>query len=62
MELDEIQTLKRIAKEIGIEYGPELIAFLRDERARGVGIIARELGTMQRWRAKLESVSFVLLK
>jgi len=41
IELDEIQTLKRVAKEMGIEDDPEMTAFLRDERAGEVGIIAR---------------------
>ena len=51
IELDEIQTLKRVAKEMGIEDGPELTAFLRHERDRvrkvpqRVGIVARELET-----------------
>ena len=32
MALAEIQALKDLAKEMGIEEGPELTAFLRDER------------------------------
>ena len=34
MALAEIQALKDLAKEMGIEEGPELTAFLRDERAK----------------------------
>ena len=34
MALSEIQALKDLAKEMGIEEGPELTAFLRDERAK----------------------------
>ena len=34
MALAEIQALKDLAKEMGIEEAPELTAFLRDERAR----------------------------
>ena len=34
MALAEIQTLKDLAKEMGIQEGPELTVFLRDERAR----------------------------
>ena len=32
--LAEIQALKDLAKEMGIQEGPDLTAFLRDERAR----------------------------
>ena len=34
MALAEIQALKDLAKEMGIQEGPDLTAFLRDERAR----------------------------
>ena len=34
MALAEIQALKDLAKEMGIQEGPGLTAFLRDERAR----------------------------
>ena len=34
MALAEIQALKDLVKEMGIEEGPELTAFLRDERAK----------------------------
>ena len=34
MALAEIQALKDLAKEMGIEEGPELTAFLRDERTK----------------------------
>ena len=34
MALAEIQALNDLAKEMGIEEGPELTAFLRDERAK----------------------------
>ena len=34
MSLAEIQALKDLAKEMSVEDGPELTAFLRDERAR----------------------------
>ena len=34
MALAEIQAWKELAKEMGIEEGPELTAFLRDERAK----------------------------
>ena len=34
MALDEIQALKDLGKETGIEDGRELTAFLRDERAK----------------------------
>ena len=34
MALAEIQALKELSKEMGIEEGPELTAFLRDERAK----------------------------
>ena len=34
MALSEIQALKDIATEMGIQEGPDLTAFLRDERAR----------------------------
>ena len=34
MALAEIQALTDLAKEMGIEEGPELTAFLRDERAK----------------------------
>ena len=33
MALAEIQALKDLAKEMGIQEGPDLTAFLRDERA-----------------------------
>ena len=34
MTLAEIQALNDLAKEMGIQEGPDLTAFLRDERAR----------------------------
>ena len=34
MTIAEIQALKDLAKDMGIEEGPELTAFLRDERAK----------------------------
>ena len=34
MALAEIQALKDLAKEMGIQEGPDVTAFLRDERAR----------------------------
>ena len=34
MALAEIQALKDLAKEMGMQEGPDLTAFLRDERAR----------------------------
>ena len=34
MALAEIQALKDLAKEMGIQEGPELTDFLRDDRAR----------------------------
>ena len=34
MALAEMQALKDLAKEMGIQEGPDLTAFLRDERAR----------------------------
>ena len=36
MALAEIQALKDLAKEMGIQEGPDLTAFLRDERARAM--------------------------
>ena len=46
MALAEIQTLKDLAKEMGIEEGPELTAFLRDERAK-----AREMRQSEQEKA-----------
>ena len=46
MALTEIQTLKDLAKEMGIEEGPELTAFLRDERAK-----AREMRQSEQEKA-----------
>ena len=46
MALSEIQTLKDLAKEMGIEEGPELTAFLRDERAK-----AREMRQAEQEKA-----------
>ena len=34
MALVEIQTLKDLGKQVGIQESPNLMAFLRDERAR----------------------------
>ena len=46
MALAEIQALKDLAKEMGIEEGPELTAFLRDERAK-----AREMRQAEQEKA-----------
>ena len=46
MALAEIQALKELAKEMGIEEGPELTAFLRDERAK-----AREMRQAEQEKA-----------
>ena len=46
MALAEIQALKELAKEMGIQEGPELTAFLRDERDR-----ARELQKQQQQKS-----------
>ena len=46
MALAEIQTLTDLAKEMGIEEGPELTAFLRDERAK-----AREMRQSEQEKA-----------
>ena len=46
MALAAIQTLKDLAKEMGIEEGPELTAFLRDERAK-----AREMRQSEQEKA-----------
>ena len=46
MALAEIQALKDLAKEIGIEEGPEMTAFLRDERAK-----AREMRQAEQEKA-----------
>ena len=46
MALAEIQALKELAKEMGIQEGPELTAFLTDERGR-----ARELQNINNKKA-----------
>ena len=46
MALAEIQALKDLANEMGIEEGPELTAFLRDERAK-----AREMRQAEQEKA-----------
>ena len=46
MALAEIQALKDLAKGMGIEEGPELTAFLRDERAK-----AREMRQAEQEKA-----------
>ena len=46
MALAEIQALKDLAEEMGIEEGPELTAFLRDERAK-----AREMRQAEQEKA-----------
>ena len=46
MALAEIHALKDLAKEMGIEEGPELTAFLRDERAK-----AREMRQAEQEKA-----------
>ena len=46
MALAEIQALKDLAKEMGIEEGPELTAFLRDEQAK-----AREMRQAEQEKA-----------
>ena len=46
MALAEIQALEDLAKEMGIEEGPELTAFLRDERAN-----AREMRQAEQEKA-----------
>ena len=46
MALADIQALKDLAKEMGIEEGPELTAFLRDERTK-----AREMRQAEQEKA-----------
>ena len=44
MALAEIQALKDLAKEMGIQEGPDLTVFLRDERARARKSVKQTIG------------------
>ena len=50
MALAEIQALKDLAKEMGIEEGPGFTAFLRDERAMAREMRQAEQGKYDRAR------------